>query len=186
VRRSRLARVAARLFGATGADDTVIAGGLAVGLHGYVRATDDVDILVRRPLAEVQARLAAKGIKSTLHREDVLEGGFPCLRGEIDGIRFDVLPELAPVAWDGAPEFKIGRVKVRVVDLEGLLALKFRAQGPQDLLDAAALVILNPRLGPAALGLATKYGVADKYRSVLGNERFRSQVVSAVGRPRRH
>jgi hypothetical protein len=176
VKRTRLEKVAARLFSALGTDDTVIVGGLAVGLHGYVRATDDVDLLVRGGLADVQARLKAKGIPTTLLRGDVLEGDFPCLKGKIDGIRFDVLPELAPVDWEGTPEFKIGRVLVRVVDLAGLLALKFRAQGPQDLLDAAALVILHPAAEPAAMELAMKYRVADRFQTFLKNQRFRSQV----------
>jgi hypothetical protein len=176
MRRSRLEKVAVRLVSAAGAEDTVIVGGLAVGLHGYVRATDDVDILVRGRLADVQARLEAKGIRTKLLCGDVLAGDFPCLKGEIDGIRFDVLPELAPVAWEHLPEFRLGRVRMRVVDLPGLLALKFRAQGPQDLLDAAALVILHPEMEEAAIKLATTYRVADRFQSVLRNPRLRSQV----------
>ena len=150
MRRSRLEKVALRLISAVGPESTVIVGGLAVALHGYIRATDDVDLLVREPLQDVQGRLAAKGIPAKLFRGDPLEGDFPCLKGVIGGIRFDVLPQLAPVAWDDLPSMSVGGVKVQVVDLAGLLALKFRAQGPQDLLDAAALVLLHPEVEPVA------------------------------------
>jgi hypothetical protein len=179
MRRSRLEKVAARLVSAAGADDSVIVGGLAVGLHGYVRATDDVDILVRGRLEDARARLEAKGIRTQLRREDSLEGDFPSLRGEIDGIRFDVLPELAPVAWERLPEFKVGRVRVRVVDLRGLVALKLKAQGPQDLLDVAALAILHPEIENAARELATTYGIADRFDAFLRSPRLRAQVRDA-------
>jgi len=176
LRRSRLEKVAIRLVAAAGSEDVVLVGGLAVALHGYVRATDDVDILARGPLAEVQRRLADQGIKTRLLRGDVLEGDFPCLQGELDGIRFDVLPQLAPVAWENLPEFQVGRTRIRVVDLPGLLALKFRARGPQDLLDAAALVLLHPELEPLALRLAGTYRTADRFVSVLRNPRTRDIV----------
>ena len=131
-------------------------------------------------LADVQARLEAKGIRTTLIRGDVLEGDFPCLKGKIDGIRFDVLPELGPVAWEGAPEFKIGRVPLRVVDLPGLLALKFRAQGPQDLLDAAALVLLHPESRTSrAWSWRRSIGSRTGFRASSGIKRFRSQVKDA-------
>ena len=177
MRRSRLERVAVRLVAAAGPADVVIVGGLAVALHGYVRATDDIDLLARGALADVQARLAAKGINAKLFRGDRPGGDFPCLKGELDGIRFDVLPELAPVDWEGAPEFKVGGVSLRIVDLPGLLALKLRAAGPQDLLDAAALVLLHPEIAPVAQRLATARGLASRLASLLANPRLRAQIL---------
>lgn len=177
MRRSRLEKVALRLVSAAGPETTVIVGGLAVALHGYVRATDDVDILVREPLSEVRARLGGRGIPTTLFRGDPSEGDFPCLKGEIDGIRFDVLPQLAPVAWEDLPEVTVRGVKVRIVDLPGLLGLKFRAQGPQDLLDAAALVLLHPEIEPVARRLAMTYRVSDRLTSLLENPRLRAQIL---------
>lgn len=176
MRRSRLERAAVRLVAACGPEDVVLVGGLAVALHGYVRATDDVDILTRSPLPEVQKRLAGQGIKTRLLRGDVLEGDFPFLQGEIDGIRFDVLPQLAPVAWERLPEVRVGATKLKVVDLPGLLALKLRAQGPQDLLDAAALVLLHPEVEETALRLATMYKAADRFTSMLRDPRLQGSV----------
>lgn len=179
MRRSRLEKVAVALVAAAGPETTVLVGGLAVALHGYVRATDDVDILVREPLSEVQAKLAAKGIQAELRRGDPFEGDFSCLRGEMDGIRFDVLPELAPVSWDELPELTIRGVRIRIVDLPGLLALKFRAQGPQDLLDAAALVLLHPEVEDIGRRLAVTYRVADRMKRLLENTRLRSQILGS-------
>ena len=105
------------------------------------------------------------------------ELGFPCLKGVLGGIRFDVLPQLAPVAWDDLPWMKVGGVKVQVVDLQGLLGLKFRAQGPQDLLDAAALVFLHPELEPVARRLATTYKVGDRLTMLLDDARLRAQIL---------
>ena len=35
-------------------------------------------------------------------RGDPLEGSFSCLKGECDGLPFDVLPQVVPVHWDAA------------------------------------------------------------------------------------
>lgn len=179
MRRSRLEKVAVRLVTAAGPETCVIVGGLAVALHGYVRATDDVDIVVRESLLDVQKRLASHGIPTKLLRGDPLEGDFSCLRGEMDGIRFDVLPELAPIAWDEAPYVEVKKIRMRIADLGGLLALKFRAQGPQDLLDAAALVLLHPEAEARARQLAITYRVADRFKRLLEDPRTRSHILGA-------
>jgi hypothetical protein len=158
LRRSRLEKVAVRLVAAVGPADVV-------------------DLLFKGALSEARERLTAKGIPTRLLRGDPRDGDFPCLKGELDGIRFDVLPQLAPVDWENAPEVKVGGVVIRIVDLRGLLALKFRAGGPQDLLDAAALVLLHPEMGPAAERLAMVYGVGNRLSSLLGDARLRAQIL---------
>jgi len=168
--------VAGRLVAAAGVDDVVIIGGLAVALHGYVRATDDVDLLCRGPLEIIRKRLAAKGIATRHRRGDATEGDFPCLRGELDGIPFDVLPQIAPVDWTGSPTVKISGVTARIVDLAGLLTLKLRAQGPQDLLDAAALILLHPEVQPEARRLATAYGIEARLKTFLESPRLLAQI----------
>jgi len=59
---------------------------------------------------------------------------------------------LVPIAWDQALSTEIGGGTLKVVDLDGLLRLKFRAGGPQDLLDAARLVLRHPEFGGQARG----------------------------------
>lgn len=113
-RRSRttLAKAAVRLAGLLGPDECVLVGGLAVGVHGYVRATDDLDFVARRPLAETRGRLRRAGIETRLLRGDALDGGFSCVKGEIDGIPFDVLPPLVPIAWERAVALELSLIHI--------------------------------------------------------------------------
>jgi len=46
-RRPDLENVALRLVRILGADECMLVGGLAVGAHGYVRGTADVDLIVK-------------------------------------------------------------------------------------------------------------------------------------------
>jgi hypothetical protein len=175
-RRSDLASAAVRLARLLGPDECVLIGGLAVAAHGYVRATDDLDFISRQPLATTRERLKTAGIETRLLRGDILEGGFSCLKGEIDGIPFDVLPPLVPIAWDQALAVSIGGGTLKVVDLDALLQLKFRADGPQDLLDAARLVLRHPEAEARAKELATAHGSRDRFDAWLRDPRILAQA----------
>jgi hypothetical protein len=143
----RLVRAAARLLRALGAD-AALAGGVAVNAYGYVRATRDVDVIVKLPLAEAQRRLEVDGISVKLFRGDVLEGDFHCLKGELgsgrSAVRFDVLPPLVPLDPAQFVQLEVQGQRLSVVDLSTLLRLKLRAAGIKDLYDVAMLVSLNP------------------------------------------
>lgn len=158
-------KAALRLARLIGDEDCRLAGALAVGAYGFVRATKDVDFVARLPLAEVERRLRRGGVKARLHRGDVLEGDFPCLRGAIEGVPFDVIPPLVAVDWErGRVALEGGDVRLRVVPLDALLAFKMKAQGPKDLMDAAMLVLLHPEMRTAALELAQAYRAGDRFR----------------------
>jgi hypothetical protein len=184
-RRPDLVSAAVRLARLLGSDECVLIGGLAVGVHGYVRATDDLDFVSRPSLAVTRERLLKAGLETRLLRGDVLDGGFSCLKGEIDGIPFDVLPPLVPIAWDRALPLDIGGGTLKVVDLDGLLQLKFRAGGPQDLLDAARLVMLHPEAEARAQELATAYRARDRFDIWLHDPRIRAQALEEARRERR-
>ena len=184
-RRPDLTRAAVRLARLLGPDECVLIGGLAVGVHGYVRGTDDLDFISRQPLLETREKLRKAGIETRLLRGDVLDGGFSCLKGEIDGVPFDVLPPLVPIAWDQALALAMGDGTLRVVDLDGLLQLKFRAGGPQDLLDAARLVMLHPETQARAQELATAYRERDRFDIWLRDPRIRAQAREEAERERR-
>ena len=181
-RRADLASAAVRLARLLGSDECVLIGGLAVGIHGYVRATDDLDFISRQPLSATRERLREAGIETRLLRGDVLDGGFSCVKGDIDGIPFDVLPPLVPIDWDGALVLDIGGGTLKVVDLDGLLQLKFRAGGPQDLLDAARLVMLHPDTEARAQELATAYRARDRFDIWLRDPRIRAQALEEAQR----
>jgi hypothetical protein len=166
-----------RLVELIGDDECRLAGGLAVAVHGFVRATKDVDLVTRLPLSEVKGRLQAGKVEATLFRGDVLEGDFPCLRGVLERVPFDVLPELVPVDWEtGGVVLRGRKALLRVVSIEALLAFKLKAQGPRDLMDAAMLVLLHPEAQPVALDLARSYRVADRFQIWLEDPRLARDV----------
>lgn len=176
VKAGRFVRVARRLAEALGTDDCLLAGGLAVMAHGFVRGTRDVDLLTRLPLSEARARLEAAGLPTRLLKGDPLEG-FSCLKGECEGLPFDVLPQLVPVHWEAAPRLEgRGAGLLRVVPLGDLLALKLKAQGPKDLMDAAILVLLHPECEARARNLATAYRVLDRFEHWLSDPRTQTQA----------
>jgi hypothetical protein len=171
-----------RLAGLLGSDECVLVGGLAVGVHGYVRATDDLDFVVRRPLSETRDRLRKAGIETRLLRGDALDGGFSCLKGEIDGIPFDVLPPLVTIDWERAIPLEMPGGLLQVVDLDSLLRLKFRTGGPQDLLDGARLVLRHPETEARAVELATAYRARDRFEAWLRHPRTRAQALEDAER----
>jgi hypothetical protein len=176
-RNLRHMRVARRVAKALGEDDCLLAGGLAVSAHGFVRATRDVDLVTRLSLAEAKRKLAAAGLDTTLLRGDALDGGFSCLKGEANGLAFDVLPQLVTIHWELAlPVEAGGRSRLRVVAIQDLLALKMKAQGPKDLHDAAMLVLLHPESEARAKELATAYRTLERFESWLDDPRTRAQA----------
>lgn len=183
----RFDQVALRLATSLGEEECRLAGGLAVTAHGYVRATKDVDLVTRLPLGEARRRLGEHAIPATLFRGDAREGDFPCLRGELERVPFDILPELVAIDWDQGPVvLESRRTRLRVVSLENLLALKMKAQGPKDLTDAAMLVLLHPETRPTAIALAQAYRASDRFAVWLEDPRLRrdAREQQGVTRPR--
>jgi hypothetical protein len=175
-RRGDLVAAAVRRARLIGPDECVLVGGLAVGVHGFVRATNDLDFISRLPLELARRRLQQAGIVTRLVRGGVLDGGFSCVKGEIEGIPFDVLPPLVPIAWQDALRINVAGGTLGVVDLDGLLRLKFRAGGPQDLLDVARLVLRHPDRQARARELAIAYRAADRFDTWLKDPRIRAQA----------
>jgi len=170
-----LERVALLLAEALG-EDGVLVGGMAVGAHGYVRATDDVDFVARVPLTQVRQRLHTLGIRATVHRGNVLEGDFDCLKGTLGGVRFEVMPPLVALEWDRAiAVLMTDKRRLRVVDLDGLIRLKLRAHGPRDLMDVAALTIRHPERLASAREVARSYGVLERLDHWLADPRLRAE-----------
>ena len=103
-----------------------LAGGLAVGAHGYIRATTDVDFLVGEEAFDRQGLLVA------------FKAGVPI---EVDGIRIDYLsptslgPQLEAVL-DHPPTSE----GLAVVPIETLIYMKLAAKRRKDLVDVIELV----------------------------------------------
>jgi len=170
-------RVAGKVAEAIGAGECLVAGGLAVMAHGFVRGTRDVDLLTRLSLSEARRRLKRKGLPTRLVKGDPFEGGFSCLKGECDGLPFDVLPQIVPVHWEAAvPVATGGAAGLRVVPLIDLLAMKLKAQGAKDLMDAAMLVLMHPETEARARELAIAYGALERLETWLDDPRARAQA----------
>lgn len=132
--------------------DFVVVGGYAVAYHGYVRATKDLDILVRataenarkvyRALAAFGAPLATLGATEDdfATYDGVLQIGVPPLRIDIitriDGITF------AQASADCATVDIEGRT-IAVIGRDALIANKRASDRPQDRADVAALLSAN-------------------------------------------
>ena len=138
----RAAQVCAALNDA-GAHYLVI-GGVACILHGYVRATKDVDILIERTLDNARRVLEGlEGVGYGFAREWAAE---EVLRKPITIIGDDPRVDLFTVAWSVKYEDAIARsatveaegVTIPLVGLEDLIATK-RTGRPQDSLDLEAL-----------------------------------------------
>jgi hypothetical protein len=114
------------------------------------------------------------------------------VKAVVEGVRVDVLARIVPLDWDRSKElvFEDRKARLRVVDLEGLVRLKLRAGGPQDLMDTAALLLLHPDLRDKAREIALAYSVdlADKLNVWLADRRLQAQIDasrgSAEGEPR--
>jgi hypothetical protein len=169
-----LEEVAIRVAEVLGEHECVLIGGLAVGAHGYVRATTDVDFVVR-DLAAAGERLRKHGLPVERLRAD-----FTCLRGTIGDVRFDVLPPLVPIQWDRAiPVSLRGGISIRVVDLEGLIRLKLKAAGPKDLMDVAALLLRHPEHKERAQELAVAYRIGGQLDIWLRDPRLKAELAES-------
>jgi hypothetical protein len=177
-----LVAVAVRLAAILGHDRSLLIGGLAVGAHGYIRATDDVDLIVDYPLPQARRKLAAEAIPTRISHGDPFEGDFPRLKGTLGTVRFDVLPPLVPIECEKATELSTESGRIRVVDLEGLLRLKLRAGGVQDVLDVAVLVLMHPEHAETARTVAAAYRISDRLQSFLADPRTMATARTLRGR----
>jgi predicted nucleotidyltransferase len=134
-----------RSLNAHGVEYLVI-GGYAVGYHGFVRATGDLDIFVRRSQANAENLLAAfKDFGCNLPDltpAALLEPG-KIMRLGLPPLRLEVLNEISGVTFDQCyPQHlaeTIAGVAVAFIDRENLLRNKEAAGRPKDLADVAAL-----------------------------------------------
>jgi predicted nucleotidyltransferase len=137
-----------------GGVEFLVIGGVAVGLHGYVRATKDVDVVpasqpenlarLARVLGELDAQIEGaeefKGeeLPDPLDPQALSLGGNWVLRTRLG--RFDIMQWIGEDAlWEKlsptAIEVELGTLVVKFVSYESLVTLKEDAGRPQDLID---------------------------------------------------
>lgn len=118
--------------------DFRIAGGVAVVHHGYVRSTDDLDVLIESGGVErLSAHLAAHGFRRTGDRR---------ITHDATGVRVDLLVEGEKLPRPGAGSYPSPAAlessprDSAIVSLPALVTLKLRAGRHQDGADVVALL----------------------------------------------
>jgi predicted nucleotidyltransferase len=120
----------------------VIIGGYAVAFHGYVRATNDMDLFfrtteknivrIRKALKRFGLQTTAKQAKEFIEPGSIIRMGLPPVRLEminnISGLTFDEV-------WKHRISGEYGAVAVNYMSLKDLLKNKKASGRPKDLAD---------------------------------------------------
>jgi hypothetical protein len=125
--------------------DYAVCGGVALAIHGAPRATQDIDLLLRREdLDRLRQAIRPFGFTLESFPMDFASGvtmqRFTKLIGS-DPLMLDVLFADGPLerVWAERQTAEIEGGKLRVVSRQGLISLKLAAGRPQDLADIQRL-----------------------------------------------
>lgn len=128
----------------------VTVGGIACALNGHVRATEDVDILVRRTDENLSLLLRCLAGFGEGHAAELTLGDFPDEEGAvriIEDFPLDVFVRMGGCSYeDLRPNILIwttGPLQLPYLDIEGLIALKQESLRERDRLDVLALRALR-------------------------------------------
>jgi hypothetical protein len=124
----------------------IVVGGVAVALNGFVRTTDDVDILIERSPQNIQRLLAALDSFGEGHARELCLEDFDESEGAIRVIEdfpldiFTVMrgqsyPDLVPYLR----QTKINDAQIDFLNAAGLIRLKADSAREKDQIDIAAL-----------------------------------------------
>ncbi|MCK6485210.1 MAG: nucleotidyltransferase [Phycisphaerae bacterium] len=133
----------------------LIAGGFAVGFHGHVRNTGDVDIFLEASpenAVKVETVIRRFGFASTgLNRHDFEQPDVIIQLGRPPG-RIDLVTSLTSLGFEEAWRERVGAtldgVPVAFLSLEHLILNKKAAGRPKDLADVDALTVAERRPSP--------------------------------------
>jgi len=135
--------------------DYMLVGGYALMAHGYIRATQDLDVWVR-PTSDNAARVMSAmkefGLPPGLSADDLLGGVAPPPTGFRFGrppFAVDLLTSVRGVdfdaAWAGSSVRRLDGLDVRVIGRAALLANKRATGRAKDAADVEALEALGDR-----------------------------------------
>ena len=162
---------------------TALVGAAALAVHGYSRATENIDIgqatpsldLLRRCGDEIRAALQVDVTVALPDTEDPL-GGVITVRGP-DIRQIQVINFLNPIGMGDNPgreavacalDLSLGGTPVGVVDLEHLVAMKLFAGGMKNRADVVELLGYNPEADLHAIAaLCARHRLGDEWSALL-------------------
>ena len=132
-----------------------LVGGYAISAHGFIRMTEDIDILVE-PSAEnsrrwilALSRLPDGAAKELLDEPDIFKDDTRYAVRINDDFTVDVMPSVAGHGWQEMKAHitrqQVDEVSIPVLDLPGLLKTK-QGVRPKDIADAAMIRAALERL----------------------------------------
>ena len=124
----------------------IVVGGVAVALNGFVRTTDDVDILIERSEENVARLLEALNSFGTGHARELSFADFDEVEGAVrvvEDFPLDIFTVMRGHRYAGLVEnvrsTEIHGFTVQFLDAEGLIRLKQDSNREKDQIDIAAL-----------------------------------------------
>ena len=142
----------ARLLAALVGGDVrfAVVGGVACVLHGHVRATEDVDILIDSDAGNVARLLNVLCAWGEGYARELAVADFPIEPGAvriIEDFPLDVFTEMSGLTWATASEhvlwWRSGDLAVPHLDLGTLIRTKERSVRPKDQEDVRVLQMLR-------------------------------------------
>jgi predicted nucleotidyltransferase len=133
----------------------IIVGGVAVALNGFVRTTEDVDILIEASAENVTRLLDELGNFGEGHARELSPADFSDSEGAIriiEDFPLDVFTMIRGKRYadlvGSTKSMRIDDVDVRYLNAEALISLKSDSQRDQDRIDVSALRALKDRNSP--------------------------------------
>ena len=133
----------------------MIVGGVAVALNGFVRTTEDVDILIEASAENVARLLDELGNFGEGHARELSPPDFSDSEGAvriIEDFPLDVFTVMRGKRYaelvGSTKTTRIDDVEVRYLSAEALIALKSDSQRDQDRIDVSALRALKDNNSP--------------------------------------
>jgi predicted nucleotidyltransferase len=130
----------------------IIVGGVAVALNGFVRTTEDVDILVEASAQNVTRLLNELGNFGEGHARELSSADFSDSEGAIriiEDFPLDVFTVMRGKRYadliGSTKSTRIDDVDVRYLNTEGVISLKSDSQRDQDRIDVSALRSLQEK-----------------------------------------
>lgn len=151
----------------------VVIGGICGAMHGVERFTRDVDLATDWTPEQVIDALMGAGIPAEVMRGDVLDPLPWVIRGELDGVPFQILPA-GSVGVD--PKGAVVQVDIGFASEQDFIVSKCIAGGQQDMHDVAVLALKRPELLAFAEQQADKYGCRAKLDAWMNDRRLREKL----------